>query len=120
MTKNQITAILTKYASIPNQAGTKKFIPADKISEIAGEIMKLNKGSFIPPTLEESKEFAKSKGYIEDCGAKAWEYYEAMEWKDNNGKPVRSWKGKYIAVWFKPEYKIKEQPKSHLQEGMVL
>lgn len=116
MTKQQITNILTKFATVPNQSKTKFFIPADKISEIAGEVMKLNKSSFVPPTLEMVKEFAKSKGYSEECAVKAWDYYDAMEWKDSEGKAVKSWKGKLIAVWFKPEYKIVEKSPN---SGMV-
>lgn len=109
MTKQQLINILTKFATVPNQSKTKLFIPADKISEIAGEIMKLNKSSFVPPTLDEVKEFVRSKGYSDECAQKAFDYYEAMEWKDNNDKPVKSWKGKIIAIWLKPEFKIVEK-----------
>lgn len=115
MTKIQLISILRKYATVPNSKGTKMFISEDSIPEIAGKIMELNKNSFTPPTQEEVKEFVKSKGYNEDCAIKAWEYYEAMNWKDNNSKPVKSWKAKIIAVWFREEFKI-QQPKSG---GMV-
>lgn len=120
MTKNQITAILNKFATVPNQSGTKKFIPSDKINEIAGEIMKLNKGSFVPPTLDEVKEFVKSKGYTEECAIKAWEYYDAMDWHDRDDKPVKRWKGKIISNWLRPEYKIVEKSSNAIQNGMVL
>lgn len=116
MTKPQLISILKKYATVPNKSGTKMFISEDSISEIAGKIMELNKNSFIPPTLEEVKEFVKSKGYIEDCAIKAWEYYEAMNWKDNNGKPVKSWKAKIIAIWLREEFKIVEKSGNN---GMV-
>lgn len=116
MTKQQIINILTKFATVPNQSKTKFFIPADKISEIATKIMELNKSSFVPPTLQEVKEFVKSKGYVEECAIKAFDYYEAMEWTDNNSKQVKSWKGKIIAIWLKPEYKL---PDTKPKGGMV-
>lgn len=108
MTKQQLINTLTKFATVPNQSKTKFFIPADKISEIAGEVMKLNKSSFVPPELDEVISFVRSKGYSDECAQKAFDYYEAMEWKDNNGKQVKSWKGKIIAIWLKPEYKLTE------------
>jgi len=109
MTKQKVIAILKKYALVPNSKGTKMFISEDSIPEIAGKIMELNKNSFIPPSLDEVKEFVKSKGYSEECAIKAFDYYEAMYWKDNNGKQVKSWKGKIIAIWLKPEYKLTEK-----------
>lgn len=119
MTKNQITAILNKFATVPNQSGTKKFIPSDKISEIVGEIMKLNKSSFIPPTLQEMSVYCKEKGYNIECAVKAYEYYTEMNWVDNNGKQVKSWKGKLISTWFRPEYKVTIEPENKMK-GMVL
>lgn len=108
MTKQQITNILTKFATVPNQSKTKFFIPEDKISEIAGKIMELNKNSFVPPTLEEMAIYCKSKGYNIECANKAYDYYTEMGWTDNNGKQVKSWKGKLISTWFRDEYKIQE------------
>lgn len=115
MTKQKIIALLKKYATVPNSKGTKMFIPDDKITEIASQIAGMKNILAVPPTIEEVKEFVKSKGYSEDCAIKAYDYYTNMDWIDNSGKPVKSWKAKIIAVWFKPEYKI-EQPKSG---GMV-
>lgn len=116
MTKPQIIAILKKYATVPNQGRTKMFIPDDKITQIAGEIAGLGKVLMIPPTLEEVKEYVKSKGYSEDCAIKAYDYYTEMDWVDSEDKPVKRWRAKILAVWCKAEYKI-ETPKSG---GMVL
>ena len=104
MTASQITKILKKYCTIPNQSKTKFFISEDKIPQIAGEIA--DKNTFLPPTLEEVKEYVKSKGYNEECAIKVYDYYTEMNWIDNSGKPVKSWKGKIVAIWLKPEYKI--------------
>jgi hypothetical protein len=67
---------------------------------------------FTPPTVDQVKDFFKEKGYSEDAAKRAYEYYTAMEWKDNNGKPVKVWKAKMIAVWFKPENKLKKETTS--------
>lgn len=120
MTKNQITAMLTKFATVPNQAGTKKFIPADKINEIAGEIMKLNKSSFIPPEINEVRQFFVDNGYSALRGEEMFNYYADGNWHDQQGKPVKSWKQKARVVWFKEEYKIVEKSSNAIQNGMVL
>ena len=38
-----------------------------------------------------------------ESAQKFFNYYTAGEWHDGNGKPVKNWKQKAIAVWFKPE-----------------
>ena len=68
---------------------------------------------FIPPTIEEVKEFFKEKGYTEESAIKAFNHYAYADWKDSAGKKVISWKQKMNTVWFKPEYKIKETPKEY-------
>lgn len=50
---------------------------------------------FVPPTLEEVKEYAKSRGSDVDP-KKFWDYFNAGDWKDSEGKQVRSWKQKFI------------------------
>lgn len=55
------------------------------------------------PSLEDVKDFFREKGYSQDTAVKAFEYYSINQWKDGNGKPVKNWKQKMIAVWFKPE-----------------
>ncbi len=116
MTKPQIIAILKKYATIPNSAGTKLFIPESDIPKIATEIAGISKLMMVPPTLEEVKDYVKSKGYNEDCAIKAFDYYTALDWIDSNNKPVKNWKAKIIAVWMRPEFKIVEKSPN---SGMV-
>lgn len=55
------------------------------------------------PSIEDVKDFFREKGYSQDTAVKAFEYYSINQWKDGNGKPVKNWKQKMIAVWFKPE-----------------
>ena len=53
---------------------------------------------FVPPTVEEIREYCRSRGNNVDP-QKVYDYYEAAGWKDSGGKPVRNWKQKVIAVW---------------------
>lgn len=67
------------------------------------------KKSFIPPTKEETQQYFYDNGYTKESGLKAWEYYEAGNWKDSRGNQVKSWKQKMRGVWFKDENKIKDK-----------
>lgn len=69
------------------------------------------KPKFIPPTLQEVKDFFKLKGYNETGAIKAFEYYDSAEWKDSKGNQVKNWKQKMIGIWFKPEYKLENTAK---------
>lgn len=80
--------------------------PIDEIKQVKS-IEKGNK--FIPPTLEEVKQYFKDNGYIEDTAITCYNYYSVSDWKDRNGTKIKNWKQKVIAVWFKEEYKIKSE-----------
>jgi len=95
------------------------FIPSDKISEIAGEIMALNKNEFTAPSLEEVKEFFKSKGYSEEGAIKAWEHYDYGNWIDTKGTPVKNWKQKMNTNWLREEFKIVENSSGNSNNKMV-
>lgn len=68
--------------------------------DIGGKPPKPLKKKFEPPTSEEVKAYCVERGKGVD-GQKVWDYYNAMEWVDTNGKPVERWKGKVISVWEK-------------------
>lgn len=70
---------------------------------------KNNRVIFTPPTLQEVKDFFAEKGYSPEAGQRAFDYYNTANWKDSNGKQVKNWKQKMIAVWFKPENEQKKQ-----------
>lgn len=67
-------------------------IRVDKVSKD-----KINKGGkkFIPPTLDEVKEYAESRGRS-DIAKKFWEWYQEGDWLNRDGKPIRAWKQKFI------------------------
>lgn len=54
-----------------------------------------NRKRFIPPTLEEVQAYAKERGR-EDLAKKFFDYFEAGNWHDSEGKPVKAWKQKFI------------------------
>ncbi len=50
------------------------------------------------PTIEEIQDYCLEIGVI--INAKSFfDFYEEREWKDSNGKRVKSWKGKFRSVW---------------------
>jgi len=61
---------------------------------------------FTPPTLPEVLAYFREKGYSEHAGKKAWDYYDAGQWKDSKGNQVKNWKQKMQGVWFKDEHKV--------------
>lgn len=61
------------------------------------------KKEFEPPKVEEVIKYFEEKGYKKEAAIKAFNFYEANEWKDSNDKPVVSWKQKMVGAWFKTE-----------------
>ena len=68
--------------------------------------------SFLPPTEDEVITYFIEKGYKREIAKKAFLYYSEQNWHDSRGKPIKSWKGKMVAVWFKEENK-------HIEKGYV-
>lgn len=94
--------------------------PLSKMRPSKENITKEKRGGkkFIPPTLPEVISYFAEKGFSELLAKKAFEYYEAGDWKDSTGKQVRNWKQKMIAVWFKPEHKtIEPKPRRVIRAG---
>lgn len=60
---------------------------------------------FIAPSAKEVIAYFCENGYSEDAGQKAYNYYEASNWVDSQGKDVKNWKQKMQGNWFKPENK---------------
>ena len=87
--------------------------PKKKLSE--DENINRNK-VFIKPTEEEVINYFEEKGYRKDIAKKAFLYYSEMDWHDSRGKPIKNWKGKMVAVWFKDEHKAIVKGKVNLRE----
>jgi len=71
-----------------------------------GKKRKQAKKEFEKPKIEEVIEYFLEKGYKKEVAIKAFNFYDANEWKDSNGKLVVSWKQKMVGVWFKDENKV--------------
>ena len=84
------------------------------ISTLNNKEDNFKKDSFIPPTLEEVKEYAESRGRGE-LAEQFFEYFNAGNWYDSKGNKVKRWKQKFL-TWesFK---KTKESPGGHEREN---
>ncbi len=58
------------------------------------------KDKFVPPTVEEIREYCKQRGNQVDP-QKVFDFYSSNDWKDSRGNPVKNWKQKIIGVWEK-------------------
>ena len=65
------------------------------------------KKPFIPPLIEEVKEYFKENSYPETLAEKFWKSYSVSNWIDSRGNSVKNWKQKALQVWFREENKIK-------------
>lgn len=99
-----------KNASAKQVQSKSNAIREEKIREEKKKVNK-TKEKFTTPTLNEVKEYFKIKGYTLDAAKRAFDYYDSGNWKDSQGKKVKNWKQKMIAVWFKKENKIKQPEK---------
>lgn len=65
------------------------------------------KKKFVPPTIEQVKQFFQENGYLEKVAIHVWNYYKDADWHDRNGDKVLNRKQKIRANWFKDENKDK-------------
>ena len=67
------------------------------------------KPTFKPPTLEDVKKYCSERKNNVDA-KRFFDYYTVAKWKDQDGKPVKNWKQKIIAVWEKRNNAPPEAP----------
>ena len=72
----------------------------DKNSIYDGKSMVKNTKKFVPPTLQEVRDYCQERNNNVDY-KKFYEYYSIANWKDSKGNPVKNWKQKMIANWEK-------------------
>jgi hypothetical protein len=72
-----------------------------------GERKKPEPKKFIPPSLDDVLKYFSVNEYTADAAKRFYDYYVVGDWRDAQGTQVLSWKQKAIAVWFKPENKLK-------------
>lgn len=80
---------------------------SDTIYEEREEVKKGRRKAapFVPPTVEEVKEYFKEHGYREDVAVRAYGTYAPADWHDTKGNKILNWKSKMNAVWFRDEHK---------------
>ena len=71
-------------------------------------IQKIKRKKFIPPCLEDVKNYFKENGYGVETAIRAYKYYDTGNWIDSKGNPVKNWKQKMQGVWFKEENRQKD------------
>ena len=81
-----------------------------KSNAIKGNNSKVNKRKgksvFVPPTLEQVKEYFAENGYREEIAIKAFNSYSVANWHDSKNNPISNWKQKMINVWFREEHRL--------------
>lgn len=104
---------------------TKDFFSAEEMMEFAENYyQKRNKEKptevVVGPTKEEVLKFFDVKGYKELVAERAYDYYTELKWHDSKGRPIKNWKSKMIAVWFKEENRKPQtsQPKIEIKTGV--
>lgn len=83
--------------------------------EVEEEVKQVNKPAnrkpkFSPPTLEEVKTYATTRGRI-DLVKSFFDYYDAGSWCDKDGKPVKNWKQKFVS-WENRSPKAEARPET--------
>lgn len=79
---------------------------------------KVSNKSFTPPTLDEVKAYAASRKSSVNPVA-FYDYYDAGEWKDAKGQPVKSWKQKFI-TWERYNTDNKNAGKTYGENGIAI
>lgn len=92
---------------------TARFLQSPALNRIEENRIELNRTeenekkrtAFKPPIESEVIQFFIEKGFSSELAGKFFSYYENAnpKWTDSEGKKVRSWKSKAIAVWMKDE-----------------
>ena len=85
--------------------------------EVGEEVKQVNKPAnrkpkFSPPTLEDVKTYSTTRGRT-DLVKSFFDYYDAGDWKDKDGKPVKNWKQRFIS-WENrsPKSEARPEPKT--------
>jgi hypothetical protein len=102
---NKLLKFLTTGYENFLQLDVKDFNNINNNKEI--KIKKKNK-EYIKPSLTDITTYIQEKGYDTNIAQKFFDYYEAGDWHDSNGRKVKNWKQKLNSVWFKDENKVKK------------
>jgi hypothetical protein len=109
-----VTDVTGTYADITNPSITD--IYSDSTTETEGKTKRKRK-AFVPPTLEEVTAYVQEKKLKVNPEA-FFNYYEAGNWHDQTGKPVKVWKQKCQSWSMREGANQKSQP-SQPSNGIV-
>lgn len=87
------------------------------MKQLKGKLKKTKE--FIPPTLDEVKDYFALKGYSEAGATHAYEYYSEGNWTDSKGNPVINWKQKMLQNMMFEKDKI-QSPQEPTVKRMVM
>lgn len=76
------------------------------------------KRQFIPPSFDEVKAYATSRGRT-DLAKSFFDYYNEGDWRDKEGKAIRNWKQKFV-IWENRTPKAETQHKNQNQNQLDL
>lgn len=118
ITKEKIIAILENNQKACSLDGAicDVGVFGEDYSQVAEDILDLipkkakGKKEFVPPTLEEFIKYFAENGFNAELATRAWKGYDAANWHDSKGNPIRNWKQKCQHVWFSDNnerYRIK-------------
>ena len=95
------TSFDANYQQPINSQPTTKQQPTNNEATLKNKVNNAKKENnvFTPPTLSEIEDYILSKKYTVDPKY-FYDYYQACEWKNKDGKKVKSWKGT-IVTWNK-------------------
>jgi hypothetical protein len=103
-------AQLSEIRSLAGKAGAiAKQNPTNASKEKEIKRIKEKKNAFVPPTLNEVKQYFKEKGYREEIAIKAFTGYDEADWIDSQGNPVLNWKQKMVNVWFDEKNRVRSE-----------
>lgn len=118
--KQRSTTHITLNYDVTMVASNTTMVASNTVAMVASthtkeNINKYKKDKFIP-TIDEVVTYFLDNGYSRESAEKMYNFYQASissnrqkYWKDSRGNPVKNWKQKAQAVWFKPENKAKDQ-----------
>ena len=102
-----------RHQSINRPSKQRNPIPPDNINDYSLNIhgvltdeteteteVKQKQKQNVSPTLDEVTQYFSENGIDPSIGKEAFDYYEAGNWHDSQGKPVKNWKQKMRGVWF--------------------
>lgn len=117
-TSNVLEGEVSLQEVTPPNAGSETYTKTSRETSIetsGRETVKRKR--FTPPTLQEVEDYVREKGLNVDP-KRFWDYYDAMDWHDKDGKQVKRWKGKAI-MWDSTDSKRAGKAKPEKEPELV-